>query len=230
MTKQNPKEFHKKPYLYKFLRSMFSSASDSRMNNPETPRLYYKIPFTSHFDMPYIAEDVRINGFGHLFSGIFILSLIFSVIQFKKRKGIFALFAILLTTLLNPICWWARFVPQLHLLPIINCYYLRKNKAIFYILSLLIIINGFWVMKENFATYAYKTYVVNKFYNELYEKSLKKPIKIYIDKTPYDEEDTTILFRMNEYGVNYKLTDKKDNSFIAPKTDITVTKDYYLKY
>ena len=71
MTKQNPIEFKDKPYLYKFIRSMFSSSSDARMNNPQPPKLYYKIPFTSHFDMPYIAEDVRINGFGHLFSGIF---------------------------------------------------------------------------------------------------------------------------------------------------------------
>jgi len=45
MTKQNPKEFKNKPYLYKFIRSMFSSASDARMNNPQTPRLYYKVPF-----------------------------------------------------------------------------------------------------------------------------------------------------------------------------------------
>jgi hypothetical protein len=68
---------------------MFSSASDARMNNPQTPRLFYKVPFTSHFDMPYGAEDVRINGFGHLFSGIFIISVVLSIIQFKKRKGLF---------------------------------------------------------------------------------------------------------------------------------------------
>ena len=120
MTKQNPKEFKNKPYLYKFFRSMFSSASDARMNNPQTPKLYYKVPFTSHYDMPYGAEDVRINGFGHLFSGIFILSIILSIIQFKKRKGILSLLMILSATLLNPICWWARFVPQLHLLPIMR--------------------------------------------------------------------------------------------------------------
>ena len=229
MTKQNPKEFKNKPYLYKFFRSMFSSASDARMNNPQTPRLFYKVPFTSHFDMPYGAEDVRINGFGHLFSGIFIVSIILSIIQFKLRKGVFALLIILITTLLNPICWWARFVPQLHLLPVINCYYFRKNNLIFYALSLLLIINGLWVMKENFAVNAYKTYVMNNYYNQLYRKSLEKPLEVYMSKASFNEDDTTILFRMNEYGIQYKLVDELDKDFEKIKTEVTVASQYWIK-
>jgi hypothetical protein len=229
MTKQNPIEFKNKHYLYKFFRSMFSSSSDARMNNPETPKLYYKIPFTAHFDMPYIAEDVRINGFGHLFSGIFIISVILTIIQIKRKKGIFAIFAILLTTLLNPICWWARFVPQLHLLPVLNCYYFRKNNLIFYSLSLLLVINGFWVMKENLSVNAYKTYVMNSYYNELFQKSLQKPLEVYMSKTPFNEDDTTILFRMNEYGIQYKLVDKLDKDFEKIKTDVTVASSYWIK-
>ncbi|MBR5303862.1 MAG: hypothetical protein IKU37_03445 [Candidatus Gastranaerophilales bacterium] len=229
MTKQNPKEFKNKPYLYKFFRSMFSSASDARMNNPQTPRLFYKVPFTSHFDMPYGAEDVRINGFGHLFSGIFIISVILSIIQFKRRKGVFALCIIALTTLLNPICWWARFVPQLHLLPVLNCYYFRKNNQIFYILSLLLIFNGLWVMKENLAVNAYKTYVMNNYYNNLYQKSLQRPLEVYMSKTPFNEDDTTIIFRMNEYGIQYKLVDKLDKDFKKIKTEVTVASQYWVK-
>lgn len=230
MTKQNPKEFKNKPYLYKFIRSMFSSTSDSRMNNPETPKLYYKVPFTSHFDMPYGAEDTRINGFGHLFSGIFIISIILSLIQIFKRKGRIAIFAILLTTLLNPICWWARFVPQLHLLPVMNCYYFRRNKLIFFILSTLLIANGLWTAKENLATNAYKTYIMNKFYNDLYKISQTKLIEVFIDKTPYDEDDTTILFRMEEYGVSFRIKNKTDENFKKIKTDSTITNSYSIKY
>ena len=229
MTKQNPKEFKNKPYLYKFFRSMFSSASDARMNNPQTPKLYYKIPFTSHYDMPYCAEDVRINGFGHLFSGIFIVSVVLSIIQIRRKKGILPLVAILSTVLLNPICWWARFVPQLHLLPIINCYYFRKNNLIFCALSFLILFNGLWVMKENISVNAYKTNVINKFYNNLYVKSQNKPIEVYMSKAPFNEDDTTILFRMNEYGVKYKMVDKLDKDFNKIKTDATITDSYWIK-
>ena len=230
MTKQNPLEFNNKPYIYKFTRSMFSSASDSRQNNPQTPKLYWKAPFTAHYDMPYVAEDVRINGFGHLFSGIFLLSVIFTIYCLVTNKNRLAYLIIILSVFLNPICWWARFVPQLHLLPILNCYSLRKNKWIFYILSILLIINGLWIYKENFSTSGYKTYVMSNFYNDLYDNSQIKQLKVYIDKTPYDEDDTTILFRMKEYGINYTLTDKATNDFKTIHTDCTITKSYKISY
>ena len=114
---------------------MFSSASDSRLGNPETPRLFWKVPFTSHFDMPFVAEDVRISGFGHLFSGIFLISLFLSLFLLKKKKGGLIFSAIYLTTLLNPICWWARFVPQLHLLPVFSSFQTSFNPHLIYLLK-----------------------------------------------------------------------------------------------
>ena len=111
-----------------------------------------------------------------------------------------------------------------------NCYYFRKNNYIFFILSILIFVNGFWVFKENFATNAYKTYIINKFYNDLYKKSQSKPIKVYIDKTPYDEDDTTILFRMKEYGVKYSLSNFADKTYQKIKTNSTITDSYSIKY
>ena len=230
MTKQNPKEFKNKPYLYKFLRSMFSATSDARMNNPQTPKLYYKVPFTPKYDMPYGAEEMRINGFGHLFSGIFILSIFLTLIQVVKKKGLFAISAILISVLLNPICWWARFVPQLHLLPIINCYYFRKNNFIFFALSALLIVNGLWAFKENIATNAYKSYVMNTFYNDLFVQSQTKPIEIHMKKISFDEDDTTILPRLKEYGVQYKLVNYLDRDFEKIKTEATISDSYSIKY
>ena len=230
MTKQNPKEFKNKPYLYKFIRSTFSATSDARMNNPQTPKLYYKIPFSAKYDMPYGAEEMRINGFGHLFSGIFIISIFLTLIQIFKKKGLFALSAILASLLLNPICWWARFVPQLYLLPIMNCYYFRKNNFIFFVLSLLLIVNGLLAFRENIATNAYKTYVMNSFYNDLFIKSQIKPIEVHIKKTALDEDDTTILFRLNEYGVKYNLSNYLDRDFEKIKTEATVSDSYSIKF
>lgn len=230
MTKQNPKEFINKPYVYKFVRSMFSSSTDSRISDINTPKLHYKIPFTSHFDMPYIYEDIRINGFGHLFSGIFLISIFLTIIQFRKKAGLFVLLSIILTTILNPICWWARFVPQLHLLPVINCYYFRKNKIIFYVLGFLLLINGLWIIKENFSANAYRTYVMNSFYNDLYQKSQDKKLNIYIDKTQHAEDDATILARLNEYGINYNIVYNFDESYKQLKTDISITQSYKVKY
>ena len=229
MTKQNPKEFLDKHYLYKFLRSMFSSASDSRISDPKTPRLYYKIPFTTRFDMPIISEDIRISGFGHLFSGIFIISLFCVAILLKKKKGILVFSIILFTTFLNPICWWARFVSQLYLLGVFVCYYLRKNKILFYFLSFLITINGLWILKENLYATAYKTYIINSFYNELYEKSKNKDILIYKDKTPKPEDDETVIFRLGQYGINYTLVYDFDKTFKELKNEYSISRSYKIK-
>jgi len=234
MTKQNPKEFIGKPYIYKFFRSIFSGASDSRISNPETPKIVYKIPFTSNFDMPFISDDVRISGFGHMFSGMFLLSLLMLLFVFKKEKNkkeLYFIFGIILiTTLLNPICWWARFVPQLYLLIIFTFFYMHKieKKSAIFLLTLTLL-NSFWILKENISTAAYKTYIMNKFYNDLYKISQEKPILININKQNNDEDDTSIIFRLNEYGINYKLTNEIDESFKLFNTDCTISKGYKIK-
>lgn len=228
MTKQNPVEFQNKNYIYKFARSMFSSASDSRLSNLETPKLYWKIPFTSHFDMPYTAEDVRINGFGHLYSGIFILTVAASIYLFIRKKKFLALLIIYLATFLNPVCWWARFVPWLYLSSIMVCYYLRKKDAIFYIFSFLLILNGCWVFRENISVSAYKTFVMNKFYENLFSQN--KKIFVYMDKNLYDEDDATVLPRMREYGIDYELVDNYDDGYKLINTDCTISKSYRIKY
>ena len=37
------------------------------------------------------------------------------------------------------------------------------------------------------------------------------------------------LFRMNEYGIQYKLVDKLDKDFKKIKTDATVASSYWIK-
>jgi predicted 3-demethylubiquinone-9 3-methyltransferase (glyoxalase superfamily) len=71
---------------------------------------------------------------------------------------------------------------------------------------------------------------MSNFYNDLYDNSQIKQLKVYIDKTPYDEDDTTILFRMKEYGINYTLTDNATNDFKTIHTDCTITKSYKISY
>ena len=231
MTGQNPREFNNKPYLYKFVRSMFSSTSDARMNNPETPPIFWKVPFATHFDMPFIQEELRISGFGHLYSGIFVVCVLLSVyLMIKKRKTRLTFALIYLTVLLNPLCWWARFVPQLHLLPCACCYYFRKNNFIFFFLIGLIMANGFLTLRENYFGNAYKTYVMSEYYNHLYRISQKQPILIYKNRVNEDEDDETILERLNEYGVKYSLSGEKDESFDLIKTKATISKNYYIKY
>ena len=151
-------------------------------------------------------------------------------LMIKKKKGILVFSIIYLTVLLNPLCWWARFVPQLQMLPCACCYYFRKNGIIFYILSALIIFNGYLTFKENYFSSAYKTYVMNEYYNHLYRISEQKQILIYKNNVAMNEDDETILERLKEYGVNYKLSNDLDNDFELIKTKATISKNYYIKY
>lgn len=44
-----------------------------------------------------------------------------------------------------------------------------------------------------------------------------------------DENDTTILPRLIEYGINYEIVDKIDSAFYSPKIETTITNTYFIK-
>ena len=90
--------------------------------------------------------------------------------------------------------------------------------------------NGFLTLRENYFGNAYKTYVMSEYYNHLYRISQKQPISIYKNRVNEDEDDETILERLNEYGVKYSLSGEKDESFDLIKTKATISKNYYIKY
>jgi hypothetical protein len=85
-----------------------------------------KIPFTIQTDelLLYKVADVRVEGFGPFFSGTLLLGVVLLVwiwiVQLPGRfvgSGLFLVFV--LSSLINPAGWWARFAPQTWLLPIL---------------------------------------------------------------------------------------------------------------
>lgn len=71
------------------------------------------------------GPDTRIAGFGPFFSGAFLVSLLLAATvawlhrdNLKVRISLFSAVAMLLFTLIFPENWWARYVPQLWLLPL----------------------------------------------------------------------------------------------------------------
>ncbi len=121
MTPNTPKRIIHKSKIQRFFISIFAKADCSFGDGAIT----YKIPFTFYKSelKLYRWEGLHIAGFGPLFSGIFVLGiLLFFTTLFKNRKNneIYAkdefilLFLILiLSILLNPENWWARYIPQL---------------------------------------------------------------------------------------------------------------------
>ncbi|UOE38008.1 hypothetical protein [Chryseobacterium oryzae] len=140
ITNMLPYEFIGKNRFEKFMIS-FLGETDNFANNPNKsiPDQKYvklKIPLSiSKNELLHITNpDLRISGFGPFFSGIFSISIIcIAIIVCKNRNDIrqqillIITFSIVLTIIINPEFWWARFSPQIWLLPIIIVMMLYRN-------------------------------------------------------------------------------------------------------
>ncbi len=107
----------------KFFASLFSKSENVTTEGHTT----YKWPFTLiDGETAWLAEkpDIRAGGFGPLFSGSFILalSIILIALLLKPKNtlvlNIIGLIIVLAASIfVNPACWWARYVPQLWVVP-----------------------------------------------------------------------------------------------------------------
>jgi len=81
-----------------------------------------KLPFSVQASelAAFTAVDVRIGGWGVLMGGIMLLSLLLYCARrgWKDGESITALALTALTILINPYAWWARFAPQVALIPV----------------------------------------------------------------------------------------------------------------
>ena len=132
MTINTPRQFINKSVPFTFFWSTFSKTNNFMNFNNE--RIELKLPFT--FDKKQIllqSEDTRIAGFGIFWSGILLLSFIsLFFINWKEDKLTnYILVFLLLTVLLNPINWWARYVPQFYAIPVFLILLLNKNNKFF---------------------------------------------------------------------------------------------------
>ena len=130
-----PQGFRQKSRLERFFLGHFAESGNSIELWETTQKpVHLKIPFTiiEYADL-FTVSDMRTGGFGYFWGGILILTLLaLPFIRFRNRedKKIFFLLLsiILLTTALNPHNWWARYVPQLWLLPVFTFMFYNLNE------------------------------------------------------------------------------------------------------
>jgi 4-amino-4-deoxy-L-arabinose transferase-like glycosyltransferase len=123
MTSNSPKGFLALNRFEKLLLASFS-CSDNALGI-DLPRL--KPPFVyekREIEFFLSATDTRIGGFGPLYGGMLLLSvLLFAALWwYKRQSGLYAALAagtIFLSAIINPEAWWARYAPQLWAIPII---------------------------------------------------------------------------------------------------------------
>ena len=121
MTSNSPQGFMQMNPMEKLYVSIFSSSANQFYS--EGPTL--KIPFTLRLSelQPFVyGADIRIGGFGPWFSGILVITLLLLVLMliFRTKGNMYGLglfVSIMLSVLINPEAWWARYVPQFWLAP-----------------------------------------------------------------------------------------------------------------
>jgi hypothetical protein len=121
----------------------------------------------------FYFHEVRISGFGPLFSGAFILSLflLVFVLFHRSTQRLFVILlcaAIILSLLVSMHTWWARYGPQLWLLPIVAIvagFILTNNRIVLWstrILVAILLINAVLIAVVHFRWEAKATQTTNE--------------------------------------------------------------------
>jgi hypothetical protein len=175
----------------KFLASNFSRCDNYGETSDRA--VEYKVPFTFSLQELKIfqSEGIRLGGFGPLWSGIFCLTAVFLAIALARIKGTHRFYLLALVAgvvgavVINPAAWWARFIPQLWLLPVIVfAFLLYTQKANTFKFAgkaavVLLIANSALIAVVYFYSVYASTRSANKVFDNL--RKAQAPVFVYFD-------------------------------------------------
>lgn len=237
VVKEQPSSFADKNHLEIFLISIFSKGENVSPTYSEAniqPTLKMPGTITIEEINNYSIPDIRVGGFGPLFSIVFIVSIIstiYIIIKFIKEKKwdlfipyILILLVIAFLILLLDGNYWARYIPYFYAIPIFTLTYLLwdNDKKIKYtigvILSIIMIINISLVTYANLkATRANDLYAGNKI-NEFVQ---------------YAHDNEVVEIKLNHSGVQgalYNIDDRGVTNYVV-KEEVEQERDgYFFKY
>lgn len=123
MTSNSPQGFMQMNSLEKLYIASFSTSTNDF--DREEPILKMPFTVTAQELKPFVyGADIRIGGFGPWFSGMLVLASVILVMMLLfpnqyRWYGIGLMVSVVISVLINPESWWARYVPQFWLVPII---------------------------------------------------------------------------------------------------------------
>ena len=222
ITIMQPAEFKNMNGIKKLFYSLFSKSENVIYTSKNVPQL--KIPFT--FDKKELKSlsipDLRIGGYGPLYSGVFVISIIlfiYLIIKLLKNKIKLSnksiiilniLIAIIISTIMMIESWWARYAPQLYLFPILSIlimfYYLNiNNKKVNVLVKILLIItiiplalDSLFVLKYRYDDLNTSKNISTSLYN-LKIKSNSEKVKIRLA----GDANIGILFDLDDKNISY---------------------------
>jgi len=221
MTAQQVKSFEEMPYLKKFFVANFYETNNQVYASGDI-KLNFKMPFTyKEKELKTLqATDSRIGGYGVYFGGILILSLIILPISIilKKKKSqnttflLCSIASIPIIILFLKDAWWARYFPQLYLIPIaaiITSWFNGKKLLKFasIVLIYLLCLNNYIYIKSRLTkVYEDKIAIVEQ-YEKFYNNSHNKSEVIITDLKEFSGTKYNILDFINKYSLdNLKIS------------------------
>jgi len=211
-----PSNFKTMFSLEKLAFSVFSPSQNTY--GSDTGALKFPLFFNSKELKSFITADTRIGGWGPLFGGALLLSLIvgFYLLRSDSRiKFIFGFWIglIMITVIINPESWWARFSPQFWLVPvmILGFYWLsdvHAGKIVSYTLMFILLINVFLVCGTNISANLKYTRHMRTQLNRI--QQIDK--KIYVYYGPLDATRITLDY----YQIPYEVVNNTDY-LVKPK-------------
>jgi hypothetical protein len=219
-----PPELKEYNAVGKFFVSNFSKSNNADINRTYPIELKVPLTFSRQEIRAFQSEGVRLGGMGVLWSGILCLSVLGACVAAAKlsRKNFLYLFftssAIFISALMNPMSWWARFVPQLWLLPVIIFFFsifVYKRRTLQWIAKtglVLMLINSMLIA----AVYVHSVLITTKRANELFDRLQKStiPTYVYFDIFPSNQK------KLEAKNIPYIQVDHIENLPCARKTQV----------
>ena len=156
------------------------------------------------------GADVRVGGWGVLFSGALILSLLglpllFFVPRKQRNTGLALLGAVAVSVLVNPEAWWARFAPQLYLVALIPGALLLLGtkwpvRVYGVVVVLILLINSSLVGKSYYPFNKEITAEHDEFLQLIVE--VNQPIIVFFGAFPSNR------IRLQEAGITFQAVEK----------------------
>lgn len=206
--------------IERILISLFSETT----NNRDAILLQtLKIPFSVSKSEMFLNYDTRLGGFGLLFSGIIIITLLILIhtLLLKNNKSqkkvfIFILLGIFCTILINPASWWARLSGQIWLVPvtIITFGLLSKNKLGSMLSQLSLLIFMLNILIPGYLTYInlqHDNKIINKFVHSVEQKTIVLDLSNQRGFQQY-------YLKFKERHIRYETRKINDSNNVAPFT------------
>ncbi len=225
ITNLQPRNFNDNNSLEKLFLSLFSETDNIWAGVDKDTRL--KIPFSvSENEIRAIGIDTRVAGFGPLFSGMLLVSIVIIMISliilFKKHYGkLFKYTSLLLATIfsiiLMPDSWWARYAPQTYYIVIIAAACLMfigfKKKIFNYLFSIM-----FFALIFVNLSYSFDFINTNISESILLKDKLLSFKNKEVDTALSGDNFIPQLINLKEYNIDYKLVkyNKKCDSLYYP--------------